>query len=121
MSNNRNNRRGGNKSPKKHSVKHSGRKVFEELTGTVSMSREGYGFIRIPDREEDIFVSAKKLRGALNNDTVKVAVIRKKSSGHRTEGGSDRDFGKIPQTVYRDIADYRQPGLGHSGEPVYAV
>ena len=86
MSNNRNNRRGGNKSPKKHSVKHSGRKVFEELTGTVSMSREGYGFIRIPDREEDIFVSAKKLRGALNNDTVKVAVIRKKSSGHRTEG-----------------------------------
>lgn len=86
MSNNRNNRRGGNKSPKKHSVKHSGRKVFEELTGTVSMSREGYGFIRVPDREEDIFVSAKKLRGALNNDTVKIAVIRKKSSGHRTEG-----------------------------------
>ncbi|MEG0517249.1 MAG: RNB domain-containing ribonuclease [Bacteroidales bacterium] len=64
----------------------SSRKVIEELTGTVAMTREGYGFIMIPDKEDDVFVPAKKMRGALHNDTVKVAVIRQKSATTKCEG-----------------------------------
>lgn len=64
----------------------SSHKVIEELTGTVAMTREGYGFIMIPDREDDVFVPAKKMRGALNNDTVKVAVTRLKDANNKMEG-----------------------------------
>ena len=50
----------------------------EELVGTVSMTREGYAFIEIPGQDNDIFVSAPKLRGALNGDTVKVVTTKAK-------------------------------------------
>lgn len=53
----------------------------EEFVGTVSMTREGYGFVEIPGQENDIFVSAPKLRGALNGDTVKVVTTKAKGVG----------------------------------------
>ncbi len=53
----------------------------EEFVGTVSMTREGYGFVEIPGQENDIFVSAPKLRGALNGDTVKVVTTKAKGIG----------------------------------------
>lgn len=87
---NRNNRKGrkasGKKQAGKPGRKQPRKKIFEQLTGTVCMTREGYGFIRVPDREDDIFVPAKKLRGALNGDTVCVAVTQRKSASRRTEG-----------------------------------
>lgn len=53
----------------------------EEFVGTVSMTREGYGFVEIPGQDNDIFVSAPKLRGALNGDTVKVVTTKAKGIG----------------------------------------
>ena len=53
-----------------------GPRITEEVVGRVALNREGYGFIIVPDRDSDIFVSASKLRGALNNDTVRVGVYR---------------------------------------------
>ena len=50
----------------------------EEVTGKVSMTREGYAFIIRDGFSEDIFVSSRKLRGALHNDIVNVAVTVKK-------------------------------------------
>ena len=62
------------------------KRVIEELTGSVIMGREGYGFITVPDREDDVFVPARKLRGALHGDTVRVAVTKLKDENHRMEG-----------------------------------
>lgn len=65
----------------------SGRKrVLELLEGSVIMGREGYAFINVPDREDDVFVPAKKLLGALHGDKVRVAVTKLKSATQKMEG-----------------------------------
>ncbi len=50
------------------------------------MGREGYAFINVPDREDDVFVPAKKLLGALHGDKVQVAVTKLKSDTQKMEG-----------------------------------
>jgi ribonuclease R len=55
------------------------------ITGTVDMTRMGYGFIKTDDIEEDVFVTAKNLRTALHGDKVKVWLYAKKK-GARPEG-----------------------------------
>ena len=55
------------------------------ITGTVDMTRMGYGFISSEDIEEDVFVSAKNLRTALHGDKVKVWLYARKK-GSRPEG-----------------------------------
>jgi ribonuclease R len=58
-------------------------KVF--ITGTVDMTRMGYGFISSDDIEDDVFVSAKNLNTALHGDKVKVLLYAKRK-GARPEG-----------------------------------
>ena len=58
----------------------------EESTGKVSMTREGYAFIIREGIEDDVFVPASKLRGALHGDVVKVSIVAKKSLTKRYEG-----------------------------------
>ena len=60
----------------KPTQKRTSKRVIEELVGTVSMTREGNGFIVVPERDDDVFVPQRKLRGALNNDTVKIGVTK---------------------------------------------
>lgn len=55
------------------------------ITGTVDMTRSGYGFISTEDLDDDVFVSAKNLKTALNGDKVKVWLYAKKK-GARPEG-----------------------------------
>jgi len=55
------------------------------ITGTVDMTRMGYGFISSDDMEDDVFVSAKNLNSALHGDTVKVWLYAKRK-GKRPEG-----------------------------------
>jgi ribonuclease R len=74
--------RGGTaKSPKREQRSES--KI--EISGKVMMTREGYAFIAAGIGEDDIFVPARKLRGALHGDTVRVAVFGKRG-GQRKEG-----------------------------------
>jgi len=61
-------------------------KVLDTRTGTVRMTREGYAFVMVEGEEDDIFVKATKTKGALNGDTVKVAITRKGSERQRREG-----------------------------------
>ncbi len=97
MSKNRNNKskrewqkgqaRGKGKSVSSKRGRGAGRKkVLELLEGTVIMGREGYAFINIPDRDDDVFVPAKKLLGALHGDKVRVAVTKLKDDNHKMEG-----------------------------------
>ncbi|MBR5856030.1 MAG: RNB domain-containing ribonuclease [Bacteroidales bacterium] len=76
--------RGSGKRSKRSAVPR--KRILEELTGRVIMGREGYGFIDVPDREDDVFVPARRLRGALHGDTVRVAVTKLKDEKHRMEG-----------------------------------
>ncbi len=68
------------------SGKNNARKGKEEISGKVLMSREGYAFISYGTDNDDIFVPARKLRGALNGDTVRVAISGKRNGGLRREG-----------------------------------
>ena len=71
----------------------------EELTGTVSMTREGYGFVEVPDRDTDIFVPQHKMRGALNGDIVKVLTTKAKGVGK--DGKPKRIEGEIITVLER--------------------
>ena len=55
------------------------------ITGTVDMTRMGYGFISSDEIEDDVFVSARNLRTALHGDKVKVRLFAKRK-GARPEG-----------------------------------
>jgi ribonuclease R len=55
------------------------------ITGTVDMTRMGYGFISTDDLEEDVFVTAKNLKTALHGDKVKVWLYARRK-GARPEG-----------------------------------
>jgi len=55
------------------------------ITGTVDMTRMGYGFISNDDLEDDVFVTAKNLKTALHGDKVKVWLYARRK-GARPEG-----------------------------------
>ena len=62
-------------------------RVCEEVEGLLEIASGGYGFVRLAPKEgnsavpkkderEDVFIPIGKLRGALNNDTVRVAITK---------------------------------------------
>jgi ribonuclease R len=59
--------------------------VHAYVTGTVDMTRMGYGFVTGEDIKEDIFVSARNLKTALHGDKVKVWLYARRK-GARPEG-----------------------------------
>ena len=67
--------------PGKYKVK----SVSGYITGTVDMTRMGYGFISTDELEDDVFVSANNLKTALHGDKVKVRLYAKRK-GSRPEG-----------------------------------
>ena len=82
---------------------------YPELEGRVQMTREGYGFVIVEGEEDDIYVRANKMRGALHGDTVRVVVTRPKSGNNRKEGEvvkvlarSGRPFVGVLQTAGRN-------------------
>lgn len=62
------------------------KRIFPQVEGKVQMTREGYAFIIAEGEEDDVFVRASKMRGALNGDIVRVTVTREKTDTHRREG-----------------------------------
>ena len=81
-------------------------KSLEEFEGTVSLSRDGFGFVKVEGLQDDVFVPMRKLHFALNGDFVKIAVSKRKlqagASGRSLEG-----------EVVKIIEDYRKT----NGEP----
>lgn len=93
----------------------SSRRIIEEVTGKVALSREGYAFIILPDKEGDIYVPARKLRGALNNDTVLVGVTKRASATtkNNTKGRqSDRMAQKSEGEVLEIVKRSDKPHIG---------
>lgn len=79
-------RKGGEKGKRTGSRRSSGRRILSEETGRVQMTREGYIFVITENGNDDIFVKASKTRGALNGDTVRVAVTKEKTDSQKREG-----------------------------------
>ena len=92
------NRQGGEKGGRKSRDRRFGsrqksKKVLEEVTGKVQMTRDGYVFVIIEgEPDNDVFVRASKTRGALNGDIVRCAVTseRKEASSDAAKGGRGR-------------------------------
>ena len=109
----RRNRQGGEKGgrksrDKKFGARQKSKRVLEEVTGKVQMTRDGYVFVIIEgEPDNDVFVKASKTRGALNGDTVRCAVTseRKEASSDAAKGGrkdaARRREGEIIEIVER--------------------
>ncbi len=82
--------------PVRFSTKERRSKSVVEEEGVVSLTRDGVGFVAVEGQEDDIFVRPNHLRGALNGDRVRVAVIKKKS-GARREGEVVRIIERSPK------------------------
>lgn len=65
--------------------KYGAKIVHAYVTGTVDMTRMGYGFITGEDIKDDIFVAARNLKTALHGDKVKVWLYARRK-GARPEG-----------------------------------
>ena len=55
------------------------------ITGTVDLTKFGYGFVSTQELESDVFIAARNLRNALHGDTVKV-LLYASHKGKRPEG-----------------------------------
>ena len=70
----------------KDNPRHAGRRQARELTGKVQMTREGFIYVIVEGREDDIYVKAPQTRHALNGDLVRVAITQPGGYGKRAEG-----------------------------------
>ena len=90
------------------------KRKFEEVTGKVHMSRDGFVFV-VPEgnaTDNDVFVKASKTRGALNGDIVRCVITREKAQpkfplpkvkgkpAQKQDGGRRRE-GEIIEIVER--------------------
>lgn len=55
------------------------------MTGTFMATQKGFGFVRVEGEEEDIFISAHSTKGALDGDTVQIALSKGNTGGKRKE------------------------------------
>ena len=57
------------------------------LSGVFMGTKQGFGFVRYDESEEDIFISERHTGGAMNGDTVRVRLRKVRSGGrHKSEG-----------------------------------
>lgn len=55
------------------------------IEGIFRANEKGFGFIEIENQEEDLFVPAKHVNGALNGDTVRVSITKPKEGTKKAE------------------------------------
>lgn len=69
----------------------------KSFSGKVDMTRTGAAYILVDDYEEDIFVHPKNLRGAMNNDMVRVEMAM--------IPGKRKPEGKITEIISRSLTE----------------
>ena len=77
-----------------------------ELVGQMLMSKEGYGFVRVEGREDDIYIPARKMRGALNGDTVAILAASGVSASKKREGRGGSVEGEVLRVLERSKKPY---------------
>ena len=58
----------------------------EEIIGTYRKNQKGFGFVKIEDQEDEIYISRENSKNALNGDTVAIKIIAEKSGDKKQEG-----------------------------------
>ena len=58
----------------------------EEIIGTYRKNQKGFGFVKIEDQEDEIYISRENSKNALNGDTVAIKIIAEKEGGKKQEG-----------------------------------
>lgn len=53
-------------------------KIENRITGELSVTLKGYGFVELPNRNEDIFITKDNLHGAVDGDIVEIRYKKKK-------------------------------------------
>ncbi len=61
------------------------KKKKQKIEGIFRANEKGFGFIEIDGSEEDLFVPANSVNGALNGDTVQVIIFKSKEGTKRAE------------------------------------
>ena len=60
-------------------------KKKQNIEGIFRANEKGFGFVEIENQEEDLFVPAKHVNGALNGDTVRVSITKTKEGTKKAE------------------------------------
>ncbi len=115
----RRNRQGGGNGGRKSRDRRFGfrqktKRVLEEVTGKVQMTRDGYVFVIIEgEPDNDVFVKASKTRGALNGDIVRCAVTSEKKEADEAKGRGRRDAARRREGEIIEIVERsRKPFVG---------
>ena len=58
----------------------------EEIIGTYRKNQKGFGFVKIEDQEDEIYISRENSKNALNGDTVEIKIIAEKEGDKKQEG-----------------------------------
>ena len=58
----------------------------ERIIGTYRKNQKGFGFVKIEDQEEEIYISKENCKNALNGDTVEIKIISEKEENKKQEG-----------------------------------
>ena len=56
-----------------------------KIEGIFRANEKGFGFVEIEEQEEDFFIPAKNVNGALNGDTVRVSIMKPKQGTKKAE------------------------------------
>ena len=60
-------------------------KKKQKIEGIFRANEKGFGFVEIENLEQDLFIPAKNVNGALNGDTVRVSIIKPKEGNRKAE------------------------------------
>ncbi|MBR3613703.1 MAG: ribonuclease R [Clostridia bacterium] len=60
-------------------------KKKQNIEGIFRANEKGFGFVEIENQEEDLFVPAKHVNGALDGDTVRVSITKPKEGTKKAE------------------------------------
>lgn len=60
-------------------------KKKQKIEGIFRANEKGFGFVEVEGQEEDFFIPAKSVNGALNGDTVRVSIIKQKEGTRKAE------------------------------------
>ena len=57
-------------------------KTENRLTGELTVTLKGYGFVDLPNQDQDIFIAKDNLHGAVDGDIVEIRFKKKKHNNH---------------------------------------
>ena len=60
-------------------------KKKQKIEGIFRANEKGFGFVEVEGQEEDLFIPAKSVNGALNGDAVRVSIIKQKEGTRKAE------------------------------------